>query len=206
MKKYLSQLNPNTTILTDIDGVVLDWEEAFLTWMDFNGHDASVQQKKYYSIAKAFDLTEDKAKQLVRQFNASASIGFLPPLRDAQYYIKLLHEKYRYNFVAVTSLSLDPFAQQLRERNLKKLFGNAFAKCICLDTGADKDEMLADLSKRFSGCYWIEDKPENADVGFKVGFESLLMEHGFNMDYKGPAQVVKNWEDITDLIISREDR
>lgn len=202
MKKYLSQLNPNKTILTDIDGVVLDWEEAFLTWMDFNGHLADKQQKKYYSVAKAFGLTEEKAKQLVRQFNASASIGFLPPLRDSQYYIKLLHEKYRYNFVAVTSLSLDPFAQTLRERNLKKLFGNAFAKCICLDTGADKDETLKELAERFSGCYWIEDKVENADIGFKVGFNSLLMEHGFNMDYKGPAQVVKSWEEIKEIIVT----
>jgi len=202
MKKYLSQLNPNKTILTDIDGVVLDWEEAFLTWMDFNGHMADIEQKKYYSVAKAFSLSEEKAKQLVRQFNTSASIGFLPPLRDAQYYIKLLHEKYRYNFVAVTSLSLDPFAKELRERNLKKLFGNAFAKCICLDTGADKDEVLKELSERFKGCYWIEDKVENVDIGHSVGFNSILMEHGFNMDYKGPAQVVKNWEEIMEIVVA----
>ena len=28
----------NKYILTDIDGVVLDWEEGFNYWIDFNGH------------------------------------------------------------------------------------------------------------------------------------------------------------------------
>ena len=46
---------------------------------------------------------------MVKQFNESAAIGFMIPLRDAQwYYVKLLHEKHRYRFVAITSLSLDP--------------------------------------------------------------------------------------------------
>ena len=34
---------------------------------------------------------------------------------------------------------------------------------------------------------WIEDKPENADVGASCGFESYLMEHGHNMDYEVPC-------------------
>ena len=47
--------------------------------------------------------TQDDAKYLVEQFNSSASMGFLPPLRDAQYYMKLMSEKLGYRFVAVTS-------------------------------------------------------------------------------------------------------
>ena len=84
------------------------------------------------------DLDKDISDQLVRQFNASAAIGFLPPLRDAQYYIKMLHEKHKYKFIAVTSLSLDPYAQKLRKRNLAKLFGkNTFEDVICLDTSGE---------------------------------------------------------------------
>tara|TARA_R110001606_G_scaffold122723_4_gene255802 strand:+ start:880 stop:1470 length:591 start_codon:yes stop_codon:yes gene_type:complete len=190
----------NRIILTDIDGVVLDWEEAFLTWMEFNGHDANVQQKKFYSIAKAFGLSEEKASMLVRQFNTSASIGYLPPLRDAQYYIKLLHEKYSYKFIAITSLSLDPYAKKLRQRNLKKLFGSAFIELHCLDTGADKDKILAKMGALYPGAYWIEDKIENVDAGIANGLNGLLIEHGFNMNYKGDATVVKSWEEITEIV------
>ena len=54
---------------------------------------------------------------------------------------------------------------------------------VCLDTGADKDEALEQY--RNSDCYWIEDKPQNADLGLAIGLNSLLIAHGFNADYKG---------------------
>ena len=108
-------------ILTDIDGVVLDWEFAFHQWMEHHGH--TLDDKNVYSVATAYNLADSKAKALIRTFNESAAIGFLPPLRDAQYYIKKLHEKHQYRFVAITSLSLDPYAKKLRVQNLNKLFG-----------------------------------------------------------------------------------
>ena len=49
---------------------------------------------------------------MTSQFNSSAAVGFLPPLRDAQHYMKLLAEKHGYKFVAVTSLHSDPYAQE----------------------------------------------------------------------------------------------
>ena len=150
---------------------------------------------------KRFGLAKEVTDQLVRQFNASAAIGFLPPLRDAQYYIKMLHEKHKYKFVAVTSLSLDPYAQKLRTRNLSKLFGkNTFDDVICLDTGADKDEVLIELSEKYQGCYWIEDKIVNAECGAAIGYDALLMEHGHNMKAKGDFRIVKNWEGIYNLV------
>ena len=141
---------------------------------------------------------------MVKTFNESAAIGFLPPLRDAQFFIKKLHEQHRYKFIALTSLSLDPYAHALRERNLKKLMGDAFAKVICLDTGADKDEALERLAKKYKGCYWIEDKPVNLHAGVKVGFKGILMEHGHNMNIKVDGMIAKNWEDVYNHIIKNE--
>lgn len=195
------KLLKNKIILTDIDGVVLDWEEGFLVWMQHMGHDLVDGYEYLYGVDKRFGLSKDVTDQLVRQFNASAAIGFLPPLRDAQYYIKMLHEKHKYKFVAVTSLSLDPYAQKLRTRNLGKLFGkNTFDDVICLDTGADKDEVLIELSEKYQGCYWIEDKIVNAQLGGHIGYDALLMEHGHNMKAKGDFRIVKNWEGIYNLV------
>jgi hypothetical protein len=182
-------------ILTDVDGVCTDWEFGFHTWMSAHGH--QLQDKDVYSVATQYQLAESTATTIVRTFNESAAIGFLPPLRDAQYYIKLLHEKHQYKFIAITSLSLDPHAQKLRERNLAKLFGpNTFEEVICLDCGADKDQTLVEYGSRYPRHLWIEDKPHNADIGIACGLTSLLMEHGHNLDYTGPATVVKNWEQI----------
>ena len=182
-------------ILTDVDGVCLDWEFGFHTWMSVHGHE--LVDKDNYSVAIQYKMELPKAKSLIRTFNESAAVGFLPPLRDAQYYIKKMHEKYQYQFIAITSLSLDPHAQKLRERNLSKIFGpNTFKEVVFLDCGADKDEVLAQYGSRYPGHIWVEDKKQNVDVGIACGLKGLLMEHAHNMDYTGPAKIVKNWEEI----------
>jgi len=154
-----------------------------------------------YDIGKRYGIDHEQGRKLIKIFNESAAIGFLPPLRDAMYYIKRLHEEHGYVFHAITSLSLDPNAQELRRMNLNKLFGKtAFEEIICLDTGADKDDALEPY--RDTGHYWIEDKIVNCQVGRDLGLRSLLMEHGHNMDYEDPAiPRVKNWREIYNIIV-----
>lgn len=183
-------------ILTDVDGVLLNWGYAFKVWMEERGHE--LQDAEVYKVDEMFQLERAYSKKLVRHFNESAAIGFLPPLRDAIHYVRKLHEEHGYVFHAITSLSLDPHAARLREENLKKLFGEtAFAKVVCLDTGADKDEALEPY--RDSGFVWIEDKVENAEVGDKVGLDSILIEHGYNMDNKD-FPLMKNWKDVYEYL------
>jgi uncharacterized HAD superfamily protein len=97
-------------------------------------------------------------------------------------------------------LSTDPNAVKLREQNLSKLFGKtAFERVVCLPTGADKNEALEEY--RDTGCYWIEDKVENAELGAKLGLNALLMEHGHNMHhFHKDVQIVKNWEEVYTIL------
>lgn len=190
-------------IVTDVDGVLLDWEWAFGIWMEEHGHKPGPDAKFQYGIDHRYGLEKEDGRKLVRLFNESAAIGFLPALRDATYYVKLLHEKHGYVFDVVTSLSTNPYAQKLRKKNLRKLFGDtAFNRFKFLATGADKDEALERY--RGSGLWWIEDKPENADVGHGLGMRSILVEHGHNMVYDGHATVVKNWQQIYEIITGDE--
>ena len=198
----MDMIKKNKVILTDCDGVCLDWEYGFHTWMETHGH--TLKQKDLYSVAKQYELTDEQAKRQVEIFNSSASMGFLPPLRDAQYYIKLLAEKLGYRFVAVTSLSNDVSAQKLRTCNLKKLFGNdTFIEYHYLGCGDDKDEILLELANKYEGSIWVEDKYINAEVGANVVFDALLMEHGHNMSYEGSCKIVKNWEEIYNYVEGR---
>jgi hypothetical protein len=186
-------------ILTDADGVLLDWEWAFHVWMQERGYVPKSNSKNSYYLHDHFeDLDLKESKKLIRIFNESAAIGFLPALRDSAYYVKRLHEEHRYQFRVITSLSLDKNANKLREMNLRKLFGNAIESVICLDTGADKDQALSPYEG--TGLWWIEDKPENADVGYKMGLSSLLVEHGHNMHHTCNYPVVKNWKEIYNII------
>lgn len=188
-------------ILTDCDGVVLDWEEGFSVWMEHHGHTKVEGYQYMYNIGDRYGISKDQGSKLVRQFNESAAIGFLPPLRDAQYFVKKLHEQHQYKFIAITSLSLDPYAKYLRERNLKKLFGDAFIDVVCLDTGADKDDILAEYGPKYPGHYWIEDKVENLMAGVNQGLKGILIEHGHNMNDTVDGHVVKNWEEIYNIVV-----
>jgi hypothetical protein len=181
-------------ILTDCDGVLLNWEYAFNTWMQRHGYVEVKDAHQYYDVGDRYGLTVEKKKELVKFFNESAAIGFLPPLRDAMYYVDQLHRKHGAVFHVITSLSLDPSAQQLRIQNLNKIFGESvFEKFVFLDTGADKDEAL--LPYAGSGDYWIEDKVENAELVKKLVLDSILIEHGFNMNNKD-IPLMKNWKQL----------
>jgi hypothetical protein len=193
-------------ILTDCDGVLLNWEYAFNVWIQSHGYKMVEGGANYYDMGKRYGLSKEKAKEKCKIFNESAAIGFLPSLRDSMYYVKRLHEEHGYTFHCITSLSLDPSAGKLRKMNLEKMFGpTAFTKLVCLDTGADKDEFL-DEHYADTGYYWIEDKMENAIAGLNLGLQPILIEHGHNMNDSVPVGMKKvvKWKEIYEYIISNE--
>ena len=192
-------------ILTDCDGVLVDWEAKFTSWMIRNGY--CVVDETAYNVAERFaktqsayskdgyKLTKAVGKQLIKYFNESAAIETLSPLRDAIKYVRKLHEEHGYVFHVITSLSTDPDAARLRKRNLDLLFGpTVFEKIVCLDCGADKDDALEPY--RDSGCFWIEDKKQNCDLGVELGLDSVLVAHPHNASYDGKARRLENWKDI----------
>jgi len=187
-------------ILTDCDGVCLDWEWAFNVWMQEHGFAEVAGSKLNYDMSIRYGISREQVVKLIKVFNESAAIGFLPAQRDAMYYIKRLHEEHGYRFHAITSVSLDPNAIKLREMNIHKLFGEtAFERIVCLDTGAHKDEALEEYEG--TGLYWIEDKIENAEAGYRAGLKCLLVEHGHNMHYYHEGiTIVKNWKHIYEVI------
>ena len=190
--------NLNRVILTDCDGVLMNWEYAMNVWMQTQGYKIVEDGQQYYDMKDRYNLPSSVGRRLVRQFNQSAAMGFLPPLRDAMYYVDLLHRKHGYTFHMITALSNNEHAQLLRIQNCKKLFGEtAFTKFIFCDTGEDKDEVLEPY--RDSGLIWIEDKLLNAQTGDRLGLESIMVEHAHNMD-NDEFPTFATWKDIYEYI------
>lgn len=185
-------------IITDVDGVLLDWLHGFTKWMGDKGY--KPVNPDQYKIHVHFDIEPQFAKECVRSFNESADIAFLSPFKDAIKYVKKLHEEHGYVFHVVTSQSNNIHAQELRKQNLKNVFGETvFEEFAILDTGSDKDEALKKY--RNTGCYWVEDKPENAEVGVELGLEGILMEHDHNKDYlNADILTAKNWKAVYEYI------
>lgn len=184
------------TMLVDADGVLLNWEYAFNLYMEEHGFEMVDDAKLVYNIGFRYDIPEKQGKTMIKHFNESAMIGFLPPLRDAVEYVTRLADE-GWDFICITSLSTNKYAQKLRKKNLDKLFGEGtFKKIICLGTGADKDKVLEQFEH--SNLWWIEDKVENALAGEKIGLRPLLMEHGYNMN-DNSVRRVKNWKEIYEI-------
>ena len=202
--KYCIRKNGNTlmsdkVIITDCDGVLLDWLHSFRQWMKVKGHE--VVNPDQYRIFQHFDIEKKLGYQLVATFNESANMAFLSPYKDAIKYVRKLHEEHGYVFHVVTSQSGNRHAQNLRIQNLEDVFGKGvFEEITILDTGADKDKAL-DKYKN-SCCYWVEDKPDNAEVGHRLGLESILMLHEHNKDYThSDIKTVDTWKDVYNIII-----
>jgi len=184
-------------ILTDCDGVLLAWEDAFHQWMKSKGF--AIKEEAIYDISKTFGIPKSLGKKLVKEFNESAWMGFLPAFKDARSGVAKLVE-HGWQFIVITSLSLDPKAQMLRVSNLKNIFGkNVFIDVICLDTGADKDEALEKFKD--TEMWYIEDKPINAEVGLKYGLKPILIEHEHNKEHEEDGiEYAYDWEEILTII------
>jgi len=188
-------------ILTDCDGVLLDWENAFHEWMTQRGYNKV--QYGTYDLAVAYNLHKENKHDVVREFNASAWMCCLEPFRDARSGVARLVEA-GHVFDVITSLSLDPYAKKLRQQNLDTHFGKtAWNDLICLDTGADKDAALEPF--RDTGLWWIEDKWENAVLGADLGLRSVIITHDHNREFNDPRIVrVNTWNEIADLVLTEE--
>lgn len=184
-------------MLVDADGVLFNWEYAFNLYMEEHGFEQVKDSKLIYNIGERYNISNNQGHTMIKHFNESAMIGFLPPLRDAVQYVTKLAEE-GWDFICITSLSTNKYAQKLRRKNLDKLFGEGtFSEVICLATGADKDKVLQKFDG--SGLWWVEDKVENALAGAAVGLRPLVMEHGFNMNDERVRRV-KNWKEIYEIV------
>ena len=186
----------NRKILADVDGVLLDWESGFDAWM-LEKHNLKVKYPGVYGQFTRYDLDKSITDVYVKQFNESAWIGYLKPLRDSVNVLDKLCS-INYHIECITSLSTDHWAGELRRMNLERFFGRGcIRRCQCLETGGDKDDAL----QEFSPTWWIEDKPANCLAGLKYGHKPILIDHSYNRDFDHPDVIrVESWEEIYQII------
>ena len=201
----------NKIILTDVDGVLLEWENHFTKWMlqrtlfDEKGsrvypYRLLEDKENTYEMAERFGVTKLEIRKEIREFNKSAWMGTQSPMPDSQTWIKLLHAE-GWTFIPITSQTSDKPAQELRKRRLEELFGKqVFSNYHILGTGADKDSALAEFHN--TGLYWVEDKPKNALAGLNYGLRVILIDHPYNRDFNHPNITrVNNWKQIHEMLV-----
>jgi len=183
-------------IVTDCDGVLLDWAFAFDVWMREQGYFRIPNTDHYFSQAKRYGIPEGEALGLVHDFNQTGALGFIPAFKDSvEYVTRLAREGWRFD--VVTMIGKDKYAHRLRKINLQHLFGDVFDEIYCAgDFRKPKKEIL---QSKYSGTnyMWIEDRIDYAKDGQEVGLKTYLMDWPYNREgWVGPR--VKSWKDIYD--------
>jgi FMN phosphatase YigB (HAD superfamily) len=204
----------NRIILTDVDGVLLEWEHHFTKWMlqrtlfdkrgsRYHPYNLLPDKQNTYEMNERFGITKEEVRKEIREFNRSAWMGTQRPMLNSQTWIKLLHAE-GWTFIPITSQTSDKPAQELRKKRMGELFGkDVFENYHILGTGADKDSALAEFHN--TGLYWVEDKPKNALAGLKYGLKTILINHQYNQDFNHPEITrVNNWQDIHKLVTGKK--
>ena len=72
-------------ILTDVDGVLLDWTSSFEAWLKEtqNIHVEYSTDETLYDLGQRYGFSQDQITRLIERFNSSAWIGFIKPYKDA---------------------------------------------------------------------------------------------------------------------------
>ena len=71
-------------ILTDVDGVLLEWEKHFAKWMLTKGYEEKANKQNVYSMEKRYGLYKEDKEALIEEFNRSAWMSNQEPMTNAQ--------------------------------------------------------------------------------------------------------------------------
>lgn len=185
-------------ILTDCDGVILNWESQFHSWMNARGY--NITKNSVYEIHDTYGIAQHRAEKCIEEFNTSAYIIGLPAFRDALSGVATLKER-GYRFIAITSVGDNPYTEILRKINLENLFGkDTFLEVHCLSESKGKKSTLDKFNN--SGLPWIEDLPKNAKLGADLGLNTFLIDHPYNQYFEDDRITrVQNWKHICEILI-----
>ena len=112
----------NRIILTDVDGVLLEWEHHFTKWMlqktlfdergaRYHPHRLLPDKENTYEMAERFGVTKDEIRKHIREFNRSDWLGTQWSMPESQTWVKLLAAE-GWTFIPSTSMTSDIPDQQ----------------------------------------------------------------------------------------------
>lgn len=195
------------TLLTDCDGVLLDWLSGIPAFLEDLGMDSShlkerLEGNQFVPIEEIF-MSESLEQALARmsQYQTSEYLKSLPVIEaGCELPISRLSEEY--DIIVVTSFSEDKVAHQNREDNLRLRYGDSISDLICLPFSANKTDALRDLAKKTDARIWLDDQIKHVHHGIEAGLDSYqythLMSCGRNT---GEVPEVDSWNKVEQILL-----
>lgn len=181
-------------ILTDVDGVLLDWFAGFKKFVQDKGIEVAEGDPADWSMVGW--VKSNNIQGLISEFNDSWAFEYLPHYVTAKSQLKKLHEE-GHAVVAITSCSSDSKVREMRINNLERKFGPIFEDVICLPLMESKLNILS----QYAPTFWVEDSLHGAKAGVEAGHRTFLLDKPYN---QGPIdkriERVKDWYEIYERI------
>lgn len=188
-------------ILTDVDGCLVNWNDAFSSFMENRGLPQLPDSDHEYSLATRHGISIHEVMPLIKEFNEGQCIEFLKPFADSVEYVNKFADA-GFRFIVVTSISSAPLAKHFRTLNLHSLFGDVFDEIHCIEMGASKAHILQTWAD--SNYFWIEDHMRQAEAGYEAGLKTILVNHPYNSHYKTDlfptVSYTTPWKEIYEII------
>lgn len=186
-------------ILTDVDGVLVDWFSRLPYFLKKKGLPyeravAMYAHGHWQTIEELTGLPTPEAEALVDEYARSKYMEFLSPYKDALIAVNNL--KHHYDFVAVTAISESDECYERRKANLDFWFPNAFTGLHCVGSGGDKQATLA----KYEPTIWIDDTPKHISEGLRAGHKCIRLVRDSRMDVTS-SFIAHNWHEISNLIL-----
>lgn len=182
-------------ILSDCDGVLVDWEVGFYTWMR-STHNIAPKDLSAYSLSEKFGIAKARMREYGDEFMQTDWPSRFPPLRDAIKYIRKLHEEF--GMVLHVISAVDESFHDRRLTNLRSLFGpTSILQLDCVgDNAPSKTPWLEPY--RNLGNIWVEDRVLHAEEGLDLGLKCFLINqtHNYHDHVSRGVQRTHGWEKI----------
>lgn len=204
----MKKKNQEKIILTDIDGVVLDFTQGFYSFLeDTQNIVIPHEQRANFAIYKQLGWTREQDQHVMTDYAHSDYFKKIPAKECARDVLQDMR-KDGWRFIAITACLTGLERQcykttyQNRLDNLEAHFGNVFEDLHLSTWDGGKGEHLG----RYDPAYWVDDRPHHALEGQKFGHQSFIM-HTLDFDEKdntAKLPVVHSWHEIRAHILKDE--
>lgn len=197
-------------IITDVDGVLLNWELGFQNWME--GQKGVIPKHRNdpstYDLQDKYDLPDGRILDFIEEFNIDPSFGKLLPVRDSALVVPnlLQHKDLDWFWLSCASRRDGRDAtltKEMRHHNLEYEFGQPI-EGECLKIRDSKINALQSFDP--ANSIFIEDSLSHALDGAELGYQTFLLAYPYNRpvdEYPDNLHWVSNWFDIWEEIDAR---
>ncbi len=181
------------TFVTDVDGVLFDWHNAFVQWMsaEHGIEQATIDRSSYFLYDQYTQLSPNDVFRFIETFNQSEAAYTLPVIDGAQRAIKRLSADF--DIIAVTAFAACENGAAWRTQHLMREF-TGLKEVVVLPLGSTKRDAL----ERIKPVVFIDDYERYLLESHELGINTIVMDHPHNQHVALPR--IKHWDQIENTL------